>query len=284
VLGGILEFAGLPGFLEDRNELFERADAEGSEWRAFVKAWSERLLPGPKSSGDLAAFCEREQLLDSLFAGVRTDSTRGRATRLGKALAAREGRVFSGLRLARTVDAHGCRALWLLERLDDTQRHNGEGAQPAPAGHAGLLQDIDDACPAAQATGDSEVESVCRTCRTFSPSLTHVCACACARACAKGRDEVLQVLQPSEHPRGTGDSAAGHSSAMSGTTSCMSCNLSLFDGTALPHVSDGDAGLKLQQELIDERAAILEFEAGLSRSDSEQEADSVIRSVLERAQ
>lgn len=38
-MGGILDNAGVPGFLANLQEFYETADAEGATWRAFVAAW-----------------------------------------------------------------------------------------------------------------------------------------------------------------------------------------------------------------------------------------------------
>ena len=43
VMGGILEVAGVPGFLGNLEEMYERADAEGGVWRGFVALWWERF-------------------------------------------------------------------------------------------------------------------------------------------------------------------------------------------------------------------------------------------------
>ena len=42
VIGGILQNAGLRGFLENLDELYERADTEGAVWRRFVQAWWDK--------------------------------------------------------------------------------------------------------------------------------------------------------------------------------------------------------------------------------------------------
>lgn len=278
VLGGILEFAGIPGFLDDRNELFERADAEGAEWRAFVTAWAERLPPGPKSSGELAAFCEREQLLDRVFATGRGQTQRGLATRLGMALAAREGRVFVGWRIVRMVDAHDHRALWQLSR-DATAESSG-----GPAGPAGPVRDLADEGPALETQIVQGPAGDGGTCGTFFPSLTDVRACACARTCAGGTEKVPHVPQGTEDACGERCSEAGPDESTSRTTSRTSREATLFDGRAEAKVADREACPKAKQELIEERAAILEYEAGLARADSELEADSVIDPHFERTQ
>ena len=43
VMGGILEVAGVPGFLGNLKEMYERADAEGGVWRGFVGLWWDRF-------------------------------------------------------------------------------------------------------------------------------------------------------------------------------------------------------------------------------------------------
>ena len=43
VMGGILQVAGVPGFLGNLKEMYERADAEGAVWRVFVALWWDRF-------------------------------------------------------------------------------------------------------------------------------------------------------------------------------------------------------------------------------------------------
>lgn len=43
VIGGILEVAGIEGFLTNLDELYERADSEGAVWRRFVGAWWDKF-------------------------------------------------------------------------------------------------------------------------------------------------------------------------------------------------------------------------------------------------
>lgn len=42
-MGGICEAVGMPGFLENIRELFERSDEEATEWRVFVRVWWEHF-------------------------------------------------------------------------------------------------------------------------------------------------------------------------------------------------------------------------------------------------
>jgi len=53
VVGGVLESAGISGFLGNRQELYERLDSDGEEWRAFTRAWHEEHRTEPVKSADL---------------------------------------------------------------------------------------------------------------------------------------------------------------------------------------------------------------------------------------
>ena len=50
VMGGVLEVAGIPGFLGNLNELYEAADSDGQMWREFTGAWWEAYHDGAEES------------------------------------------------------------------------------------------------------------------------------------------------------------------------------------------------------------------------------------------
>jgi len=98
VMGGVLEVAGIPGFLGNLNELYEASDSDGQTWREFTGAWWEAYREEPKKVGDLTQFCEERDLMLT----VRGDgSARSQQTRLGKALGTKRDRVFNGLTIKR---------------------------------------------------------------------------------------------------------------------------------------------------------------------------------------
>jgi len=39
VVGGVLEVAGIAGFLDNLEEMMEASDTEGAAWSAFIAAW-----------------------------------------------------------------------------------------------------------------------------------------------------------------------------------------------------------------------------------------------------
>ena len=41
-MGGILEVAGIPGFLGNQDKLRAQSDAQSAPWRTFVEAWWDK--------------------------------------------------------------------------------------------------------------------------------------------------------------------------------------------------------------------------------------------------
>ena len=53
VLGGVLEVAGIEGFLGNLDEMLEASDSEGAVWRGFVSAWWDRFGTAEVGANDL---------------------------------------------------------------------------------------------------------------------------------------------------------------------------------------------------------------------------------------
>ena len=53
VLGGVLEVAGIEGFLGNLDEMMEASDGEGAVWRSFVSAWWDRFGTAEVGTNDL---------------------------------------------------------------------------------------------------------------------------------------------------------------------------------------------------------------------------------------
>ncbi|HRD76276.1 MAG TPA: hypothetical protein PK264_10090, partial [Hyphomicrobiaceae bacterium] len=90
IMGGVLEVAGIEGFLANLDEMLAAADGEGAIWRSFVAAWWDRFGTAEVGTGDLyevALACEPPLPLGS-------GGDRSQRTRLGKALARMRDRVF----------------------------------------------------------------------------------------------------------------------------------------------------------------------------------------------
>ena len=115
VLGGILAAAGIQGFLENREDLYRRADTETEEWRAFTGHWWDRYGAKPVKAADLVE--DALELLPSVFEKAKDGaSERAIRTRLGKAIAERQDRRFADLFIRRAgEDGHAKGTLWCLE-------------------------------------------------------------------------------------------------------------------------------------------------------------------------
>lgn len=53
VIGGVLETAGIPGFLCNLEDMMAASDSEGAGWSAFIAAWWDRFGTAPVGSADL---------------------------------------------------------------------------------------------------------------------------------------------------------------------------------------------------------------------------------------
>ncbi len=116
VLGGILQAAGIDGFLENRPDLYRRGDTDSEEWRAFTSAWWGTHRDAAVKVADLQPIAEETltSFFDQLKAGADNKTIR---TKLGKAIAERQDTRFENLFVRRAgADGHSKTALWCVER------------------------------------------------------------------------------------------------------------------------------------------------------------------------
>ena len=99
VIGGILQFCDIEGFLQNREKFYEHADEENEMWRAFVKGWWSAFATEPVTTKALYGLCEDNDLM----ASVRGDkSERSQQTRLGKTLKSARDRTIADYRITTT--------------------------------------------------------------------------------------------------------------------------------------------------------------------------------------
>ena len=99
-MGGILDSAGVPGFLDDRHAPVEAADPEEAAWQAFVARWAEVHGTSPVGGRELLVLAAEVGLWES-----SPQVGASELTRFGLALSKRRDRVFSGYRLVLGRDA-----------------------------------------------------------------------------------------------------------------------------------------------------------------------------------
>lgn len=129
VIGGVMEYAGLKGFLDSQGQL-SHVDLEFEEWETFVKAWWDEFKGVPKRTSELFYLCERRELLTSIL-GVGTE--RSRQTKLGIEMANKRGRIFGcfGIEQTKNSGGHGKFYALVSTRLSQVhdERHPAQAAE-----------------------------------------------------------------------------------------------------------------------------------------------------------
>ncbi len=105
VMAGVLEMAGIKGFLENYKDVYEAASAEIGEWLDYVEAWYEAHGGKPVLVKELCNLARQRELLSDVLGDGIDASQR---TRLGNALSRHKGRVFNGYQIHQDVRSkHG---------------------------------------------------------------------------------------------------------------------------------------------------------------------------------
>jgi len=96
VIGGILQHAGIGGFLANRKELYKQVDDESTSWKDFIEEWWRAFQNTAVQVKQLNDLCETNDLLNKLRG---EGSSRSQATKLGTALRRMRDSVKSGYRI-----------------------------------------------------------------------------------------------------------------------------------------------------------------------------------------
>jgi hypothetical protein len=126
-IGGVLEVAGISGFLANLDEMYERAADGTRDWTAFLEAWRKAYGDEARTTKEIAADLLhgeahnglRDALPEEFGTIVPERPDKGLTRRLGKAFSRREGRRHGdeGLYLARAGERK--RALqWIVKAAD----------------------------------------------------------------------------------------------------------------------------------------------------------------------
>jgi hypothetical protein len=128
VVGGILGFVGVNGFLGNLNELYNRSDMESAQWEVFLRALWREFGTEPFSTAKVVSnINEKDTLREAL------PDPLAEALQANKAVSHRLGREFS----KRAERRYGDKEQLFLERAGD-DRHNKVGlwrvvVEPNPA-------------------------------------------------------------------------------------------------------------------------------------------------------
>ena len=99
VMGGVLEVAGVPGFLGNLTAFLEESGDESEAWRAFVVDWHARFGSEPVATSDLYPLAV--ELFD-----LGHGSDRSQLTRLGILLGQARDRRYGDHRIERGRVVH----------------------------------------------------------------------------------------------------------------------------------------------------------------------------------
>ena len=108
VIGGILDVAGVAGFLENREAHDESCDSESATFAAFIQQWWAKHGAQPVRAADVL------ELADELDLGDKSEQSR--KIRLGKELHAHREQRFGGVRLEKVGVLNGSQQ-WRLMRV-----------------------------------------------------------------------------------------------------------------------------------------------------------------------
>jgi hypothetical protein len=123
VMGGLLSFHGLTGFLGNAGELAER-DTDAEEWGAFLAKWSQVFGPTPKTSKELHASSQVDYVMGTMvdkWSRCFITDDEGNVPnprRLGMMLAGQEGRIRNGYVLRKRM-SHEKSQLWWVEKVEE---------------------------------------------------------------------------------------------------------------------------------------------------------------------
>jgi hypothetical protein len=120
IVGGMVTFAGIGGFLGNLKELYDKADEGNAEWEAFLEEWWRQRGEDPITVKGLAKLINEEVLLKDALPGELSealDKGEGSFTRrLGKALAKRAGTRYGedGLHIVEAGERRRAK-LWSIQ-------------------------------------------------------------------------------------------------------------------------------------------------------------------------
>ena len=110
-MGSILDHVGIPGFLQNLEDIYEIADTENEELHEFVDAWSETFESEWVDCGKLLRLAVGQDLLPSILG---EKPLRAQRSVLGKTLTRLQGRRFGSRKLTIGRDTKVKRRLYAL--------------------------------------------------------------------------------------------------------------------------------------------------------------------------
>lgn len=130
VIGGILLVAGIPGFLDELDALYERADADKAVWRAVVESWHSQHGTDLVSTAELLTLAEATDGFEA-----RGENLPAKRVSFGKQLRGQVGRVFGRYQVAMAGKRQGAQR-WRLQVVDSGEGREGREGYSDDSGNA----------------------------------------------------------------------------------------------------------------------------------------------------
>ena len=106
VMGGVLAFAGVPGFLGNLSTFYEDADTETEAWEALFGRWRQAYGDRAVGAADLYKLVVGAGGQDPIPLDLGRSAEHGQKTVLGTKLKQMNGRIFGGYRLEKAGTRH----------------------------------------------------------------------------------------------------------------------------------------------------------------------------------
>jgi len=119
IIGGVLEHAGVTGFLSNLDLMYDTAEEETPQWEAFLETWHDIIGEDPVTSTELITHIkENPDLRATLPDAIGDTDVKNYSVKVGQNLGKRNGtRYPSGLELKRAGTSH--RAItWKVGKVD----------------------------------------------------------------------------------------------------------------------------------------------------------------------
>jgi hypothetical protein len=137
VMGGILDVAGVPGFLANMASLYEEVNTGEGKWREFVLAWASKLGTQEVGVADLYNLAVNHQLalFDDLVERSKGKGEQSQRVHLGFLLTNRLHQCYGGFRIERGGDGRNGRLYKLaaLEAADFPPKEHASSGHEEPA-------------------------------------------------------------------------------------------------------------------------------------------------------
>jgi Bifunctional DNA primase/polymerase, N-terminal len=114
-IGGILEVAGVPGFLTQMEQFWHEADPEAESWATFLAHWFEAHGSKPMQAKDVVAIARD---VAGIPLGLNPNDFAKQSYLLGRAIGYKKDRIIGGYRIRRS-GATGGSVRWICERVSD---------------------------------------------------------------------------------------------------------------------------------------------------------------------